>query len=544
MRARNGFPPALLIVTILGANPALAARLEIILDVSGSMRAPLGGETKMDAARKAIRATADGIAPGSVVALRLYGHRVPQEKKDESCRDTELVVGFQPLDKADFLGKVERATPRGQTPLTYSLEQAAQDFGARSDEDRVIILVSDGEETCGGDPAAAARRLLEQGFKVKVHTIGFDVDAAARAQLEAISQATGGEYHDARNAAALGESLTRLANQALLIKKEADVYGQAIRGGNGYETAVALQPGTVYHLDHHQREDQFDYFAVEVKDGQKITAWVETGDLGVEIQGDSFKESDHPYAGITLLDPARKKIADGDVIGTRSDKKILQVPLGAGQGGRFYVLIGSSYSHQHKDSRFRVDVTDLFDAGSSRDAGSREAEAVEIRPGSFKGYLHANDTLDYLKFRADPAATYAVRVRPAQAEKKLEIALVDADGAVVQEAQAANPGAAVRAEGLRFPKGGDVFLKIANHAYSSESASVESEYTAELTQAGGAAGGPASPGATTDAAGAANASGSLLERARVLFVWSVLPLGAGLLVGFLAGFLMGRARRA
>ena len=52
---------------------------------------------------------------------------------------------------------VARATPRGQTPLTYSLEQAAQDFGATSDEERVIILVSDGEETCGGDPAAAAR---------------------------------------------------------------------------------------------------------------------------------------------------------------------------------------------------------------------------------------------------------------------------------------------------------------------------------------------------------------------------------------------------
>ena len=178
--------------------------------------------------------------------------------------------------------------------------------------------------------------------------------------------------------------MTRLANQALLINKEADVYGQAIRGGNGYETAVAIQAAQVYHLDHHQREDQFDYFSVEVKDGQKITAWVETGDAGVEIRGDSFKENDHPYAGITVLDPSRKKIAAADVIGTRSDKKILEVPVGAGQGGRFYVLIGTSYSHQHKDSRFRVDLIDLFDAGSSGDAGAREAEAVEVPPGTFK----------------------------------------------------------------------------------------------------------------------------------------------------------------
>ena len=111
-----------------------------------------------------------------------------QERKDESCKDTELVVQFQPLDKARFLGALDKAVPRGQTPIAYSLQQAAQDFGAPSDEERAMILVSDGIETCGGDPLATVRDLAAKGFKVKVHTIGFDVDAAARAQLEAISE--------------------------------------------------------------------------------------------------------------------------------------------------------------------------------------------------------------------------------------------------------------------------------------------------------------------------------------------------------------------
>src|SRR5687767_2636528 len=158
----------------LAAVPAEAARVEIILDVSGSMRASLGAETRMDAARKAIRATLAGIQPDSVVALRLYGHRVSQEDKAASCKDTELAVPFQPVDKAAFQAIVDRATPRGQTPLTYSLEQAARDFGPASDEERVIILVTDGEESCGGDPTAAAGAGRPPGSSLKVNSIAFD----------------------------------------------------------------------------------------------------------------------------------------------------------------------------------------------------------------------------------------------------------------------------------------------------------------------------------------------------------------------------------
>lgn len=546
-------PCALLILASLAfaaAAPADAARVEIILDVSGSMRASLGAETKMAAARKAIRATLEGIQPGSILALRLYGHRVAQENKTESCRDSEMVVPFQAVDKAAFQAIVDGAQPRGQTPLTYSLEQAAHDFGPASDEQRTIILVSDGEETCGGDPAAAARSLLAQGFKLKVHTIGFDVDAAARAQLEAISTATGGEYHDARNAAALSESLTRLANQALLIAKESEVAGVAIRGGNGHESAVALQPGQVYHLDHHQRKDQFDYFYVDARDGQKLVATIETSDAGVEIRGDSFKETGHPYAGLTLQNPSRQQLGREDIIGTRTDKKGVQVPIGSGQGGRFYVLVGTGYSDQHKDSRFQVALEDLSDAGSSRDAGSTPGEAVEIKPGSVKGYLHVNDTVDFFKFRADAKATYALRVRPSRAEKWLEVSVTDADGVVVKEGPAPNAGAVVQADGLRFAKGGEVYVRVANNHLKSSSDEVESEYSLELTEAGatqGAAtlgGGAASPAPAGAAPESARTGGpSFLQRLTSLVIWSGIPLVGGFLVGAIVGFVLGRRRR-
>src|SRR4030095_7878759 len=90
---------------------AESARIEIVLDVSGSMRSSLGSQVKIDAAKTAIRETASGIPHGSVVALRYYGHRVAQERKDESCKDTELVVQFQPIDKRQFLGALDQAMP-------------------------------------------------------------------------------------------------------------------------------------------------------------------------------------------------------------------------------------------------------------------------------------------------------------------------------------------------------------------------------------------------------------------------------------------------
>ena len=307
------------------AVSADSARIEIVLDVSGSMRSSLGSQVKIDAAKSAIRDTVSGLPDGSVVALRYYGHRVPQERKDESCKDTELVVQFQPIDKPQFLGALDKAMPRGQTPIAYSLQQAAQDFGAPSDEERALILVSDGIETCGGDPLATVRDLSAKGFKVKVHTIGFDVDAAARAQLEAISSATGGEYFDARSASALADTLRKLTQRALLIERDS-AFGEEIRGGAKYDEAVAIKPATTYHLDHHQRKNEYDYFAIDARDGQKIVASIQAFEKAITIRGDKVEEGGStPYTGIAIHAPDQRNIVDkwvaspgaeGDRIGT------------------------------------------------------------------------------------------------------------------------------------------------------------------------------------------------------------------------------------
>lgn len=470
-----------LVLTLLQISTSVwaASRVEFILDVSGSMNALTGGEKKIDAARNAVAGTVQGIPEGSVVALRFYGHRIPQQDKAKSCLDSQLVIPFGPINKSMFLSSVNQTLPLGQTPIAYSLQQAAKDFGPAKDEEAVIILVSDGEETCGGDPVAVARNLVARGFKIKIHTIGFDVDPTTRAQLMAISQATGGQYQDARNTAALSESLKKVTEESFLIEKKKTIYGEPIRGGDSYETAVPLQSGKLFRLDHHQKSGQFDYFYVDLKGGQNLVATVETGEKGIEIRGAEVTERGQPTAGFEIHTNQRKRIDRSvtTVLGANA-KKAFHLSLNAEQGGRYYLLVGVSWGAQHKDNRFIVQVEDLFDAGTQRDAGNHQGGAIEIRPGLYaKNSLRENDKVDFFKFKANQGEIFSIKARPAK-DVSLDITVLDSDGVQQEFKRAPNSGAAVKIEGIKPKKDGEIFIKVKNsHVFKPDT-----DYSLELVQ--------------------------------------------------------------
>ena len=99
--------------------------------------------------------------------------------------------------------------PLGQTPIAYSLQQAAHDFGALND-DRALVLVTDGIESCGGDPIEAARELRQQG--IVVHVIGFGLGNAGdedTTSLQAIANASGGRFVTAGSAEELKAALAQ-----------------------------------------------------------------------------------------------------------------------------------------------------------------------------------------------------------------------------------------------------------------------------------------------------------------------------------------------
>jgi hypothetical protein len=73
---------------------------------------------------------------------------------------------------------------------------------------RVVILLTHGEETCGGDPEAVITALRERGDDVRLNIVVFAVDdESLKAQFERWAVLGGGEYFDASSADELAASL-------------------------------------------------------------------------------------------------------------------------------------------------------------------------------------------------------------------------------------------------------------------------------------------------------------------------------------------------
>ena len=196
--------------------PAHAAQsIALILDASGSMNARLPeGQTRIQAAKAAVAEIVEKLPADVRLSLRAYGHQSPTVKHD--CRDTELLVGFDGLaaNKPALLAKANEIKAQGYTPITYVLKLAAEDVGKEDAKPRVVILVSDGKETCEGDPCATAKALADADASLVVHTIGFAVDVAAKYQLQCIARVARGRYFDADSAGKLAAALGEAAKPA------------------------------------------------------------------------------------------------------------------------------------------------------------------------------------------------------------------------------------------------------------------------------------------------------------------------------------------
>jgi Ca-activated chloride channel family protein len=120
-----------------------------------------------------------------------------------------LIVPFGDKNRGSIREAIAGLRPLGQTPIAYALNQAARDFGTLQD-DRALVLVTDGIESCRGDPVQAARELRDQG--ITVHIIGFGLGNAAdedAESLRAVANASGGRYVIAGSAEELKAALAQ-----------------------------------------------------------------------------------------------------------------------------------------------------------------------------------------------------------------------------------------------------------------------------------------------------------------------------------------------
>jgi Ca-activated chloride channel family protein len=180
----------------------------LILDLSDSMTARVpSGQTRISVARTAVEEVVKVFPPEADLALRVYGSETPYGRMD--CRDSRLLVPFAPAgeNKEAIIDAIYNVRPQGMTPIAFALTEARRDFDTKN-EDRVIVIVSDGRETCDSNPCAAATKLAAEGFVI--HSVGLVVDRNAALQLKCLATVSGGTYLDVPNALELPEKLKEM----------------------------------------------------------------------------------------------------------------------------------------------------------------------------------------------------------------------------------------------------------------------------------------------------------------------------------------------
>jgi Mg-chelatase subunit ChlD len=178
--------------------------LLVIIDSSRSMlQLTRDGKEKLWAAKTALSKLIDKLPDDVNVALMVFGHRDKYK-----CDDIEIVLPLTPLDKAAIRENLDALRPTGVTPLMSALDQAAEHlekFKGKS----TILLLTDGQETCGGDPVKLVSNIsAKYGIIVIVDVVGLNVKLIERTQLEAIAKAGGGKFYSADTSSELASAVT------------------------------------------------------------------------------------------------------------------------------------------------------------------------------------------------------------------------------------------------------------------------------------------------------------------------------------------------
>lgn len=186
----------------------------VVFDASGSMWGQVQGRTKIEIARDAMGSLVKRLEGRSVnMGLIVYGHR-----RKGDCADIELIHPVSRLDTGTVLNRVNALSPKGMTPLSQAVRNAAELMNY-SEQKATVILLSDGVETCKLDPCMIGAELEAKGVNFTAHVIGFNIRTEQdKAQLACLAKATGGKYFDARDTDGLAAAMDQ-AGQATLDSK-------------------------------------------------------------------------------------------------------------------------------------------------------------------------------------------------------------------------------------------------------------------------------------------------------------------------------------
>lgn len=286
----------------------------MILDVSVSMLENTSdGQSKWEAAKKSATELIASVPDGLSLAVVVYGH-----EKSKPC-EVEVLRSLMPIngnDKAEVTRRIQQLQPSGNTPIGRSLQVAAEQV-YKSRTPAKILLITDGIETCKGDPLTEASKFAaSEATGRSIDVIGFGLKPEEIQSVSKIAANGKGKYFDAKNSQELKvafeqakqdllqkltktDGAVKLAASKVLNKPSelmVDTYTNArLAPGNYHYWQVNFQPGKyVVVCDFRSPENRY----ITIEAGAK---------LGVERDGEFVAEQssgflDHGLRGRVVME--------------------------------------------------------------------------------------------------------------------------------------------------------------------------------------------------------------------------------------------------
>ncbi|MFC4128117.1 VWA domain-containing protein [Nocardia rhizosphaerae] len=220
-----------------GAAPAVAAPAAthndapvlVVLDTSGSMdESDSAGVHKLDSAKRSVLGIVRELDDSAPVGVWTY-------PGGGSCDSGGFVDeldmrALSPGTRTTLTADVLALRADGSTPIGPALRDAADALSDKGFRSAAMVLVSDGEATCGGDPCETAKQIRAEGFDLRVYGVAFELTGKGAEQLTCIANETGGQFFSADNGRHLIDTLSNLAANKLRL--EVDAPAKAIGGGS------------------------------------------------------------------------------------------------------------------------------------------------------------------------------------------------------------------------------------------------------------------------------------------------------------------------
>jgi hypothetical protein len=200
------------------------------------MRKRLGDKTRIDIAKDVLTGLLrDDLPAGAPIALRQFP---PQS---DPCGSV-LLTPLGPLDPASAVSTIAKLTaPKdARTPLARAIASVAGDLEGVTGR-RIVVVVSDGKESCKGDPAAEVKRLRALGYDVTLNVVGLTLDRASRKGIARLADLGGGSYFDAGDAETLGAALRAAVSAPVQV---IDASGALVASGSVAGEAIDVPPGS------------------------------------------------------------------------------------------------------------------------------------------------------------------------------------------------------------------------------------------------------------------------------------------------------------